>query len=839
MHGSAFWFLRNTAMNATNFFSHTEDNLKRNQTGFTLGGPFRKNKLFGFGGYQKQWIRTASGASFAQTLTAAERRGDFSATPIAIFDPQGGARFPNNAIPQNRLSPAALNLLKVSPLPGPDGLTRFTFSLPENGAQYVGKLDYVHNAQHSFTFRVFENDQTNPYHSPVDNIHAVRTQGGINSKNATLGHTYIVRPTLLVRTQLTGNIIRGNAISDFPLSMRDFGINVYAPSNDVDISMSNSGASFGAAPKVGFNRAAEEVTHDWNWTRGNHNFTWGFLHAWRQYNEDTIFHSSGQFTFDGSFTGSGNVLGFDRADFMLGRFNFFTQNNGEFENRRQPIRSFYAGDTWRITPRFTLSMGLRWEPYTFFTDLLDRVQTFDIGNYRNGVRSKKFVNAPPGLLYVGDARPRGGTYGKSLMDHDLNNLAPRVGFAWDPFGDGKTSVRGGVSLFYDFPSLNSLNDANNVSPFSYSVEFDSGILDDPYRGRERLNVYPLTQFLPNTPYADPLYTIVVDDHYVTSYTQNWTLTLEREIRKDTRLRIGYVGTGARHLKAEYDQNPAIYNPNLTLVQNRNSINARRQIRGYEEISRWFYGLNSSYHALQASLDKRYSSGFTVSASYTWSKTLDYVSQNGFGGRNQVQDPFNFFFRRGLADQHREHRLVNSFVWDLPSPVAGDAPPAARAIARDWRFSGIVTMQAGRPFSIGATGDPRAVGASPGGARAFVDLIGSGYPVPSGGRSKGQTIAAYFDKARFQNPGANQFGSLGRNPLIGPGYANVDMSLVKGFKIPYFGEAGLGQFRFEAFNLFNRTNLGNPNLGITNVNFGRILSTDGEPRILQLALRFEF
>ncbi len=839
VHGSGFWFVRNTALNASNFFSRTQDQLKRNQTGFTLGGPFLRNKLFGFGGYQRLWIRTASGATRVQTLTAAERRGDFSATSIRIYDPEGGQLFPNNTIPQSRLSPAAVNLLKVSPLPDPDGFTRFTFATPENGSQYVGKLDYVHSVKHNFSFRYFENDQTNPYHSPADNIHAVRTQGGINSKNATLGHTWVLRPTVLVHSQITGNVIRGNAISDFPLSVRDFGINVYSPSNDIDISMTNSGASFNAAPKVGFNRAAEEILHDWTWTRGNHSFTWGLLLAWRQYNEDTIFHSSGQFLFDGTATGSGSSAGFDRADFMLGRFSFFTQNNGEFENRRQPLRNFYVGDTWRLTPRFTLSFGLRWEPYTFFTDLKDRIQTFDAGNYAAGVRSKKFLNAPRGLLYVGDARPGGGTYGKSLMDSDLNNLAPRIGFAWDPFGGGRTSIRGGYAIFYDVPALNSLNDANNVSPFSYSVELREGLMDDPYRGRQQLNVYPLTQFRPDTPYSDPLYTIVVDGKYVTTYTQNWTLTVEREVLKDMRLRLGYVGTGARKLKAEYDQNAPVYNPNLTLAQNRATINERRPFKGYEEISRWFFGVNSAYHAFQASLDKRYSNGFTLSASYTWSKTLDYISQNGFGGRNQVQNPFNFFFRRGLADQHRPHRFVSSFVWDLPSPLASSAHPAAKAVVNNWRFSGIVTLQSGRPFGINATGDPRAAGASPGGPRAYVDLIGSGYPVLDTGRSKGAKIEAYFDKARFQNPGANQFGTLGRNPLLGPGYANVDVSMVKGWKLPFLGEGGLVQYRFEAFNLFNRTNLALPNTGITNVNFGRILSTDGDPRILQMALRIEF
>src|SRR5216683_593441 len=148
IHGGAFWFIRNTQLNASNFFSRQQDKLKRNQTGFTLGGPLRRSKLFAFGGYQQLWIRTASGATRVQTLTADERRGDFSSNPIVIYDPQSGQPFPRNTIPQSRLAPGALKLLTVSPLPDPDGYTRFTFATPSNERQYIGRLDYVINDKH-------------------------------------------------------------------------------------------------------------------------------------------------------------------------------------------------------------------------------------------------------------------------------------------------------------------------------------------------------------------------------------------------------------------------------------------------------------------------------------------------------------------------------------------------------------------------------------------------------------------------------------------------------------------------------------------------------------------
>jgi hypothetical protein len=168
------------------------------------------------------------------------------------------------------------------------------------------------------------------------------------------------------------------------------------------------------------------------------------------------------------------------------------------------------------------------------------------------------------------------------------------------------------------------------------------------------------------------------------------------------------------------------------------------------------------------------------------------------------------------------------VWDLPKLTKS---PKADVVLGNWRLSGITTLQSGRPFQVGASNNPTA-----GAGSARADLIGSGYPVLDPNRSKGQKLEAYFDKTRFANPGPNSFGTLGRNSLIGPGFANIDASLAKGWRLPFFGESGQVEYRFEAFNLFNATHLGIPNTGITNANFGRILGTDGDPRILQMALK---
>ena len=171
------------------------------------------------------------------------------------------------------------------------------------------------------------------------------------------------------------------------------------------------------------------------------------------------------------------------------------------------------------------------------------------------------------------------------------------------------------------------------------------------------------------PFPTPLYVIVLDKKFITPYTQNWSLTVEREVLPNTLVRVGYVGTKSTHLKSEYDQNAPIYNTNLSLIENRNTVDERRPIQDFLTISRWMHGLNQIYHSLQVSVDKRYSNGFTISTAYTWAKNLDYVSTNGFGGSRGINNPFDFFFSRGPSNLTREHRFTNSFVWDLPSVSA--------------------------------------------------------------------------------------------------------------------------------------------------------------------------
>jgi hypothetical protein len=239
-----------------------------------------------------------------------------------------------------------------------------------------------------------------------------------------------------------------------------------------------------------------------------------------------------------------------------------------------------------------------------------------------------------------------------------------------------------------------------------------------------------------------------------------------------------------------------------------------------------------YNSLQVSLNKRFSRGFSVLGSYTWSKNLDYDSSNNNTEDNQVLNPFNFHFTRGLASNDHPQRFVGSYVWELPDPGKPMGNKFMSAVFGNWQMSGIITLQSGRPFNISSSGD-RSSGAA--GKSEYGDLVGN---LTLTGGSRGQQIAQYFDVTAVAQARAGTYGTLGRNILRGPNFKNADLSISRAFPLKFRESARLS-FRSEFFNAFNRVNLGLPNGTIGNSSFGRVTSTDGGPRILQFSLKAEF
>jgi hypothetical protein len=332
-------------------------------------------------------------------------------------------------------------------------------------------------------------------------------------------------------------------------------------------------------------------------------------------------------------------------------------------------------------------------------------------------------------------------------------------------------------------------------------------------------------FVPPTGAAAQTYTFTrpvtlsnFDPDFRNAVVQQWNVNVQRELSAGYVATVAYVGNRGDHLFQSYQANPA--RPGAGSVDSR-----RLYAPAFGPITTFASVGESTYHALQLSINKRLTSGFTLLASYSWSRFIDTASGDGDGGSN----PFDLSADRGTSDLDTPHIFVGSFVYDLPKLQT--APPALRQILGGWQTTGIVLLRSGTPFSVVSGRDNSQSGVN----LDRADLVGD--PHLAGDRSRDETMARFFNTAAFEQNATGTFGTSPRNFLRGPGFTNVDFGLFKDF-------AGLKgshkiQFRTEVFNLFNRQNLGNPDANVSSQNFGRITNTVGDPRVIQLALKYVF
>jgi Carboxypeptidase regulatory-like domain len=830
LHGNGFWFVRNTDLNAQSYFAHQSDLLKRNQAGGTLGGPVRRNKLFFFGGYQQTWIRSSPTESKTLTMPAAFRQGNFSslltqAKPVVVNDPLTNTPFAGNIIPQPRLSAAAAKLLAFSPVPAADGYDHWRVITPRNDREYISRLDYRLSDKHSFTARYYQNEAVNSRTIDPKDINTVSNSESTYSKNGTLGYTYVVSPSLLSETRATVARTFGIRSNDFPLTIADMGVDVHPTSNQISVSINGtSGLSISTSnPPARFARTNLELTHSWHWTHGRHNVSWGADVMTSRYNEYNTFQGSGAYNFNGRWSG------FDQADFVLGQLSSFNQSNGELEYRRYHYYGFYASDSFRISRRVTLSYGLRWEPFFPITDLNDREVQFSQPDYLKGTRSTRYVNAPPGLFYPGDS-PNGREIPKGGVSASHKQFAPRVGLAWDVFGDGRTSMRAGYGIFYDTAEMYVLNNMNLQAPFSFTVAFQNGLFDRPFQGRENLNVFPYSgDFQTNSPFQIPSAAVVYEPTWRQPYTQNWNYTVEHSFGSWL-AQASYVGTKSSELIANRDLNAPIYDYTKDLRTNQSTINARRPRQEFQGMTSIFTGLNSMYNGMQLTMKKRFGRSYSVQGAYTWSRAIDYISKNAQVTSVNIQNPFNWGMTRGPSDNDRTHVFTGSYVWSLPTPKTVLGARWAAAVVGGWQWSGIVTLATGTPFGITSTNDAMA-----GAGSAFAVATGN-VSLPSG-RSRGAEINQWFNTAAVGQADAGTYGSLGRNVLRNPGYSNYDTRVSRVVPLKFRETANL-QMLFEFFNALNHPILGAPDNRLGRTTFGQITTVSGQ-RVLQLGLKIGF
>ena len=548
-----------------------------------------------------------------------------------------------------------------------------------------------------------------------------------------------------------------------------------------------------------------QISESLTWTKSNHTLKGGFELQHLRYVNDSDFQETGSFTFDGSLTGNA------AADFVLGKPVSALISSPLLEQDGLQLNTYYfVQDDWRVTRRLTLNLGLRYElplPWVHPNN--------DWGTLHPGQQSTVFPNAPTGLVYFGDKNvPRG------MIPTDSNNFAPRVGFAWDPFGTGRTSVRGAFGIFYDALNVNIIQ--VEPQPFRYSFTIPTPYsLSDPLRG----------VFVPTTVnYKNPLFTgiqqIVYPDPGTRSpYVEQFNLDVQRQIVKDLSLEVAYIGKLGHKLPIGWNNNPGLYGPGATA----SNIDQRRPLQGFGNDAIFSDGMNSSYHALEVQALKRFSHRFTAQMSYTYAKSIDLSSTLSESGG--VANPFNLNSDRGVSDFWSKHIAAVTWIYDLPLLSSRNA--TLRTIAGGWEVTGIWTARSGLPINI-TTGSDIALSGTPS-QRPNV----TGNPVLPGGRSRQDQILEWFNPAVIAAPAAGTYGNAGRNALTGPGSANTNFGAFKNFALP-FRERMKVQFRSEYFNLFNQIELGNPTATLNSgKNFGRITSTATGNRVIQFALKLAF
>jgi hypothetical protein len=544
----------------------------------------------------------------------------------------------------------------------------------------------------------------------------------------------------------------------------------------------------------------------------------------------------------------------------MGHMHSYSQTSGNFSDSRQNVIGLYAEDKWKAKPNLNITLGLRWEPQGVMKEIFGRIEQFRPDMFAAGVRSKIIPTAPAGLVFPGDSY-NGVTFPDTGQTADLNNFAPRLGVAWDVSGNGKTVVRSGAGLFYSsrLPGL-FLNDASISQPFSLRqdltepsspnnlIPFANPLQSVPSFAAQ----FPLRYTLKTIPSGGVPFTGLVTVYglepgvrWVTPETYDWNLTIERQLRPDTLFEVSYVGLRSVHLRQDIDLNPRGVGI---------GTDASRPYTGFLDIYQNHNTGMSNFNALQFNIQKRPGGGkgilknITLLANYSFSKAMEIaLASNGGitdvgsskGSGMPFGNPNQGHFDTGPAPGvDRTHRIVTSFVWELPKMNGANA--AIRAVLGGWQWTGIYTYLSGDAMTILA-GIDRSETALGNDRANFIGAASQyGQTAPSASRSGcgSATCIPWLNTSLFAQPAIGTFGNVGKGAFRGPGRFNIDTGLIKNF-IPFSRREDIRlQLRGEFFNILNHTELNDPDVTRNDGNFGGIYGA-GDPRIIQLAVKVFF
>ena len=815
--GSLYEFHRNARLDARNFFAPAGEprpKYIRNQFGGSIGGPVVKDKTFFFADYEG--TRSREGVTRVTNVpTLAERSGDFSQSLLGVpRNPLTGQPFEGGRLPDFFIHPVGRAIAALYPLPNravPFANFVSSPTLADDNDHFDVRLDHTLVEQVSWlVFRYSLGDRR--FFEPFAGTTFSAVPGFGNdvprrSQNVMLGETHAFSPTVINEARFAFSRVASAVLPE----NRAASLNRQVGLPDLSPNARDAGLSFitvtGFSPLGDeFNNPQSSVTNTFqaldtlSHVSGPHLFKFGADLRAVQQNGFRDVQSRGFLQFS-PFAFTGNAL----ADLLLG---LPVVTGGARVDNAQHLRAesyhFFVNDSFRATPRLTLTAGLRYEYNSPAVDATDRANLYDPS-------TRSLVRVGTGGV------PRGG------YEADRNNFAPRVGLAWTVGSDGRTVVRAGYGVYYDTSPL-----APGEALYFNAPFFDFNFFF-PLPG------LPLTlsdPFPSSFPFALPDSAQSVQRDLRTPYTQHWNLNAQRELGRGRVFEVAYVGSKGTKLLAARDLNqpqPSVLPPGLPFVP--------RPVPQFDEINTIESRAASSYHALQARYQQRLASGLAALASYTWSKSIDDAS-NFFpsaGDPNYPQNSYDLRAERARSNFDVRHRFSLSYSYDLPfgrgRALAGDGGWVS-ALLSGWQTFGILTLQTGRPFTVALLRefDNSGTGLSAlgFGANDRPNLVGD----PNAGP---RTPEQWFNPAAFALPAPGTFGNAGRNVVEGPGYENFNASLVKNTN---FGERYNLQLRAEFFNLFNHPNLDLPDNFFGSPSFGRVTSAR-DPRHIQFGAKLVF
>lgn len=820
-HGNIYEYFRDDVLDAQNFFALTKAPLRRNQFGGSLGGPIVKDSTHFFVNYEG--TRLNQGITNTGTVPSTlEKMGNFSQDAVKPINPATGLPYPNDTIPMTSWDPVAKNLLQFYPDPNA-GTNLFTSSpvAPTDednflvrGDQKLGSKDnlfgtYYYQNGHS------QNPFPTAFLGPI-NVPEFPVKDAWRFQHVVVSETHVFSSTSVneFRFGFTRNALIGLDAA-IPRNAKDFGF-TFPSTIPINVPQwAVAGFTVNGYTDMGPGNNATNVFQEndtLSLIRGRHDLKFGV--DIRRYQLNAKIPSA----FNGAFNFTGAVTGNAFADFLLGQSLFFLQGGGNpVMYLRAWSTNFFAEDGISVSRKLKVTLGLRYERSTWPIELNNKISAF-----RPGEQSIVRPDAPVGLVYPGDPGvPRSTVNNRNL------NFAPRIGVAWDPFGDGRTSVRAGYGIFYDSIPWHDFNQLQIAPPFSF-FPFVSlpGEMADPYHGAG-----PFLPGLTEIPFSKiplPFQYNVLNQHLKWPYAQQYNLTVQHQLGRGWLAQVGYVGTSGVHLPNTQDLNQAVFIPGESTP---NNVQARRPFGpNFSSILAQTTAWTSNYNSFQASIQKTMSRGLTLLAAYTYSHANDTLStpqafRNSPGQQNGPVNNYDLGLDRGPAAFDATQRFVVSYLYELPQFKMNGA--FADKLANGWAFNGIVAFQSGLPFTILDPTDTACTGNTNGRA----DLVGN----PHAGNS---TINEYFNTAAFAPVGmCAGYGTSRRNMLRGPGINNWDFAIVKNTR---FAERYNVQFRSEFFNLWNHPGFVNPVSDITSPNFGQILQTRfNNERQIQMVIRFEF